>query len=117
LSEQFSDESLEGTATVGFLASGVNESSCNDEEVDLAFLKDFLVTLQGCNVARFSGYGISVDFNREAGGFDVAPASVGAGPAVSVEPPSVTRGKDGWKNPNLWPQQNGRVLKFDGSFE
>jgi len=25
--------------------------------------------------------------------------------------------KDGWKNPNLWPTQGGKILKFDGSLE
>lgn len=85
--------------------------------VDLAWLKDFLLTLQGCSVRSFSGYGVSVDFNSEGGGFSPVPAARVVDSTLPDEPSSLTRGKDGWRNPNLWPQQNGRVLKFDGSFE
>lgn len=92
-------------------------SLCNDE-VDLAYLKDFLLVLQSCNVRSFSGYGITVSFVAETSFADSVPrtlAEVGAPPAdpshVTVSP------RDGWMNPNLWPQQNGKVLQFDGSFK
>ena len=86
--------------------------------VDLALLKDFLLVLQGCQVARFSGYGVAVDFRGEDSADGFAPGALGTVASLPDDAPAIGREpRDAWRNPNLWPQQNGRVLKFDGSFE
>jgi hypothetical protein len=119
LSEQYSGVARDvepdgyGTSTELPFSEGTEH-----EHVDLAHFKDFLLVLQGCNVRAFSGYGISVSFADEGGGFDSAPAQSGRIEQLPSEPSTMSADiKDGWRNPNLWPQQNGRVLKFDGSFE
>jgi hypothetical protein len=95
--------------------------TCNgsiSSDIDLALLKDFLLVLQSCQVARFSGYGVSVDFRAEGDAADFAPRALGAVKQDAHDESSMTREtKDAWRNPNLWPQQNGKVLKFDGSLE
>lgn len=93
--------------------------SSDGPEIDLDYLKDFLLVLQTCGVRAFSGYGVSVHFSGETP--DFSPAASAESPFVnSAESPFVNTTvlpKDGWRNPKLWPQQNGRVLRFDGSFE
>lgn len=94
--------------------------SSEGPEIDLDYLKDFLLVLQTCGVRAFSGYGVSVHFGGEAPDFPVAARELGARNALSEDTSAVskvTEARDGWRNPNLWPQQNGRMLKFDGSFE
>lgn len=93
------------------------------EEVDLAYLRDFLSTLQSMGVASFSGCGICVSFSGQNHNVGFVPGYVPAAKGLEFGNPEPARApapqvdRDGWRNPNLWPQQGGKILKLDGSLE
>lgn len=37
--------------------------------------------------------------------------------AAQTDSSGLAEPRDGWRNPLLWPQQNGRVLRLDGTLE
>jgi len=96
--------------------------------IDLAHLRDLLSLLKDMDVAAFSAGGVNVAFRvPEPGEVRVPLAGRKLAQVLQDEDASTSsrpvsgfnslEARDGFKNPNLWPGQGGRVLRFDGSFE
>lgn len=96
--------------------------------MDLAHLRDLLGLLRDMGVAAFSAGGIAVTFkdggndDSEIGGIHVPLKGRTKEKVVDDEDGStsskpVAGFKDLWHNPNLWPNQAGKVIKFDGTLE
>jgi hypothetical protein len=89
-----------------------------DQELDLALLRDLLRLLREFGVSSFSGAGLSLSIPR-------ATSQLGTIRTVEPDPEQSEEGEpprrapltDGFKHPSLWPDQNGRLLRFDGSLE
>ena len=137
MSAQSHDEDLDETLTVSVPSPKTEqpleisqEESQELKELDLAHLRDLLGLLNEFRVAGFSAGGISVTFRAEDESIVPLQGRTRA-EAIKDEDASTSsrvvsgfggfadsaNRKDGWHNPNLWPSQAGRVLKFDGSYE
>lgn len=106
------------------LETSPEDSQESEVELDLAHLRDLLGLLSEFRVAGFSAGGISVTFKAEDEptvpllGRTRTEAIRDEDASTSSRPiAGFSESKDGWRNPNLWPSQAGRVLKFDGSLE
>lgn len=100
-------------------------------ELDLAHLRDLLSLLRDMDVAAFSGAGFQVSF-KTGEPFEGRVPLVGRSPGQTLKDEDRStsstqvsgfefarryENKDGFKHPTLWPGQNGKVLKFNGSLE
>jgi hypothetical protein len=98
-----------------------NEPQPQTDEVvmlDLSEVEALLDSLIKRRVASFQGFGMTVVFkdDDEYTQFERSPAKP---QAQVVEDGHGTSNKpvDGFRHPSLYPFQNGKVLKFDGSLE
>lgn len=88
-------------------------------EVDLVALKAFLEVVRDSGVASFSGFGINVTYfpQDSSVAWPVKSTLAEAAAVYDDTRQKLKEGKDGWRNPALWPQHSGKVLKLDGSLE
>ena len=86
--------------------------------LDLSEVEALLDTLIKRRVASFQGFGMTIVF-KEDGEYEQFSADPTKPQAQVVEDGHSTSNKpvDGFRNKALYPFQNGKVLKFDGSLE
>lgn len=84
--------------------------------IDLAHLRDLLGVLKDSGVHSFQAGGLTVVFNEpEIPTFITKPTT--AATVADDGHSTSTKRVDGFKNPILYPWQNGKMLRFDGSLE
>lgn len=101
-----------------------------DGAFDLAYLRDLLSLLKDMDVAAFNAGGITVSFKSpEVNDAIPGPDLKGRTRLATIKDEDKSTSsqpvagfgtapqRDGWKNPALWPDQNGRVLKLNGEYE
>lgn len=126
MSEQSNVEMPETLSASGSQRTDQFSEAEHDDPIDLAYLRDLLGLLRDMEVAAFTAEGFAVSF-KQSGQFDPEAHVPFAGrPQAQViedEDRSTsssrvrgfTEARDGFRNPNLWPGQAGKVLQFDGS--
>lgn len=137
MNEQFNDDEEDPTPTdygespwigphLGTVTPAGEQERGEDADdggpLDLAYLRDLLSLLQDMDVSAFSAGGLTVTFRDRAGLRlpDTKPANLvrGAEPVEdAAEFLKRDPAPDGWRNPALWPAQNGKVLKLNGELE
>jgi hypothetical protein len=95
------------------------------EVLDLAHLRDLLGLLRDMQVHQFSAGGISVGFHGK--GYEPPEMTAAEKAAEMTDDGHSTSNRrvsgfskesiTAWNNPLLWPGQNGKRLRFDGSLE
>ena len=88
------------------------------ELMDLAHLRDLLGVLRDNDVHSFQAGGITVVFNdKETVSYPVAGTPVAAATVADDGHSTSTKRVGGFNHPSLYPWQNGKILRFDGSLE
>ena len=85
-------------------------------DLDSSNIASFLNMLRAIGARKFSGFGISVEFDEAFLGPDSSePRPDGTKNLAEVVRQVRESGKTIWDDPSLWPAQGGKKLNFDGT--